>query len=72
MVFLYANDATAPAVNDAICISKRTRPRRRDRARLLTNILPIEPLIGEVGEVNDPLFLQQMTRHRIRAREFEH
>ena len=55
MVFLYANDATALAVNDAICISKRIRPRRRDRAWLLSNILPIKPLIGEVGEVNDPI-----------------
>ena len=48
MVFLYANYATAPPVDDAIRISKRIRPRRCDRARLLSNILPIKPLIGEV------------------------
>ena len=55
MVFAHANDATALAVNDAICISKRTRPRRRDRAWLLSNIVPIKPLISEVGEINDPM-----------------
>ena len=55
MVFLYANYATAPPVDDAICISKRIRPRRRDRAKLLPNILPIQPLINEVGEVNDTI-----------------
>jgi hypothetical protein len=55
MVFLYANYATAPPVDGAICISKRIRPRRRDRAQLLPNILPIQPLINEVGEVNDTI-----------------
>ena len=55
MVFLYANDATAPAVNYAICISKRIRRKRRDRAWLLSNILPIKPLISEVGEINNPI-----------------
>jgi len=55
VVFPYANDATELAVNDAICISKRTRPRRRDRSWLLSNIVPIKPLISKVGEINDPM-----------------
>ena len=54
MVFPYANDATAPAVNDAICISKRTRLGRRNRARLLSSILLIKPLISKVGEIDNP------------------
>jgi hypothetical protein len=55
MVFLYANDAIAPAVNDAICISKRIRPKWRDGAWLLSDILPLKPLISEVGEIDDPI-----------------
>ena len=55
VVFAHANDATALAVNDAICISKRTRPRRRDRAWLLSNIVPIKPLISEIGEINNSM-----------------
>jgi len=53
MVLLHADDALPLKIHDPIRVAQR--PLRRDRFRLSTRNLPVQPLILEIGKVDHTL-----------------